>query len=192
MRTDCSRSAAERLVDLRLELAGGEELLGDVGAADQLALDEDLRDRRPLAEGRQLLPDPRVGEHVDGGDRRARLPQRLQRAHRVAARRRLGRSLDEDGDRLGVDDLLDLVVQRAHAVPFVRMRSSWMVPSASGAASAALTSLCCWISGNPLNAPRDDRDLEVVAAAGAVLDVDLAAGEGLVEKIADHVRCHRQ
>ena len=41
---------AERLVDLRLQLARGVQLLGDVGAADQLALDEHLRDRRPFAE----------------------------------------------------------------------------------------------------------------------------------------------
>src|SRR6476469_9243489 len=144
----------ERLVDLLAQLARGVALLGDVRTADQLALDEHLRDRRPLAEGAELLPDPRVGEHVDGGDRRAGLPQRLQRTHRVAACGRLGSSLDEDDDRLGVDHLLDLILQRcsAHAVPFVRMRSSWMVPSASGAASAALTSLCCWISGSPLNA----------------------------------------
>ena len=103
---------AERLVDLRPQLAGGVELLGDVRAADQLALDEDLRDRRPLAQRGQLLPDPRVGKDVDGRDRRARLPQRLQRAHRVAAGGRLGRALDEDDDRLGVDDVLDLILQR--------------------------------------------------------------------------------
>ena len=45
-----------------------------------------------------------------------------------------------------------------------------MVPSASGAASAALTSLCCSISDRPSNALGDDGDLEVVAAAGAILD----------------------
>ena len=32
------------------------------------------RDRRPLAQGRQLLPDPGVGEDVDGCDRGAGLP----------------------------------------------------------------------------------------------------------------------
>ena len=57
--------------------------------------------------------------------------------------------------------------------PSFRMRSSWMVPSASGVASAAFTRLCCWISGKPLKRLRDDGDLEVVAAAGAVLDLDL-------------------
>ena len=44
----------------------------------------------------------------------------------------------------------------------------------------------------PVERGGDDGDLEVVAAAGAVLDVDLPAGEGLVEQIADHVCGHRQ
>jgi len=44
----------------------------------------------------------------------------------------------------------------------------------------------------PVERVGHDGDLEVVAAAGAVLDVDLASGEGLVEKRVDHIRCHRQ
>ena len=36
----------------------------------------------------------------------------------------------------------------------------------------------------PVERVRDDGDLEVVAAAGAVLDLDLASGKGLVEEIA--------
>src|SRR6185312_1100157 len=68
------------------------------------------------------------------------------------ARRPLGRALHEDRDGLVVDHLLDLVVER-HAVPFVVvMRSSWIVPSASGAASARLTMRCCSTSETPSNA----------------------------------------
>ena len=70
---------------------------------------------------------------------------------RVAARRPLGRALHEDRDGLVVDHVLDLVAER-HAGPFVVMRSSWIVPSASGAASARLTRRCCSTSESPSNA----------------------------------------
>ncbi len=46
---------AELLAELGLELAALLELLDDVGAADELALDEDLRDRRPARDRRQVL-----------------------------------------------------------------------------------------------------------------------------------------
>ena len=55
-------------------------LLDDVGAADQLALDEDLRDRRPAGDRREVLADLHVEQHVDRGDRRARPAQRAERA----------------------------------------------------------------------------------------------------------------
>src|SRR5690606_367451 len=86
-----------------------------------------------------------------GRDRRTGLPERLERPQRVAARRSLGGALHEDGDRLGVDHLLDLLAER-HAVPFVWIRSSWIVPSASGAASARFTSRCCSTSESPSKA----------------------------------------
>ena len=58
---------AERLV----QLAGLEHLGDDVAAADQLAVDEELRDRRPLRDRGQLLADARVGQDVDRGERLA-------------------------------------------------------------------------------------------------------------------------
>ena len=64
-----------------VELARLEELLRDVRAADQLALDEHLRDRRPARERRELLADARVGEDVHRRDRGAR-----RRARRLSAR----------------------------------------------------------------------------------------------------------
>ena len=57
------------------ELAGLVHLRDDVGAADQLAVDEELRDRRPVRQLGELLADPRVGEDVHGGER---LAERLQ------------------------------------------------------------------------------------------------------------------
>ena len=57
----------------------------DVAAADQLALDEQLRDRRPVRHRRQLLADARVGQDVDGRERRA---ERLQRRRPCAPRSR--------------------------------------------------------------------------------------------------------
>src|SRR5829696_6802333 len=128
---------AERVAQPALEVARRVELLDDVRAADELALDENLRDRRPARELGQLLADLGVRQHVDRRDRRARLAERLERAHRIPAHDELRRSLHEDDDVLGLDDLLDLVAKLAHAVPLVVIRSSWMVPSASGSASAA-------------------------------------------------------
>src|SRR5689334_23586152 len=84
---------AELLAERLLQLAARLELLDDVGAADELAADEHLRDRRPARERRELLADARVGKDVDGGHRRARPPQRLERAVRVAAHHELRRAL---------------------------------------------------------------------------------------------------
>src|SRR5439155_6282390 len=71
---------AERLLELLLELARHRQLLDDVGASDQLALDEDLRDRRPPVEPGELLADRRIWEDVDRRDRRAGLLERAQGA----------------------------------------------------------------------------------------------------------------
>src|SRR4051812_40214455 len=61
------RLAAEPLGDL----AGLVHLGDDVAAADQLAVDEELGDRRPVRQPAQLLADARVGQDVDRGERRA-------------------------------------------------------------------------------------------------------------------------
>src|SRR4051794_37119495 len=73
-------AVAERAGQLLLELTRRGELLDDVRPADQLAAHEDLRDRRPAGDCRELLAVPRVGQDVDGRDGRARRPQRLERA----------------------------------------------------------------------------------------------------------------
>src|SRR5207237_396308 len=107
-----------------LQLAGLRQLLHDVGAADQLAPHEDLRDRRPAGDGRELQPDARVGQDVDGRHRRARLPERAKRPVGVAAHDELRRALHEERDRLVLDDLLDRLAKLAHSVPLVVIRSS--------------------------------------------------------------------
>src|SRR5438477_10066709 len=97
----------ELFLERPLQLAVLGELLDDVGAADQLAADEDLRDRRPAREGRQLLPDARVGKDVDGGHGCAGLTKRTQRPVGVPAHHVLRRALHEERHRLVLDDLLD-------------------------------------------------------------------------------------
>ena len=109
-RRRAARRASAQLARLR-------QLLDDVGAADELAADEHLRDRRPARQRRQLLPDRRVGKHVDGRHRRAGVAQRVQRAVGVAAHDELRRALHEERDRLVLDDVLDALGELAHGVP---------------------------------------------------------------------------
>src|SRR5205085_3305205 len=98
---------SELLLEQALQLTTLSELLRDVRAADELAADEDLRDRRPAGDLLQLLANRRVGEDVDGRDRRAGLAQRLERAVGVAAHHELRRALHEDGHGLLLDQALD-------------------------------------------------------------------------------------
>src|SRR6266540_4211333 len=61
------------------KLAARSQLFDDVGAADQLTLDEDLWDRRPAGDRQQLVPDRRVRKDVHRCHGRAGLSQRTQR-----------------------------------------------------------------------------------------------------------------
>ena len=71
-------------------------------------------------ESAELLADLRVGEDVDCCDGCAGAAQRLEGPLRVPAHHELRRPLHEQGDRLGLDDVLDAFAQLgAHAVPFV-------------------------------------------------------------------------
>src|SRR5262245_20667669 len=47
------------------QFARGEHLADDVAAADELALDIELRDGRPLAEVLDALTQGRIGQHID-------------------------------------------------------------------------------------------------------------------------------
>src|SRR5262249_50191337 len=133
-----------------LELTALLELLDDVGAAYELALHKDLRDRRPTGDRRQLLPDRRIRQDVDRRHRRPGATQRLQRTVGVPAHDDRRRALHEEGDVGAVDDFPDLVGV-AHVAPLVSIRSSWIVPSASGVDSASYTRRCCSTSESPVN-----------------------------------------
>src|SRR5581483_7955959 len=61
-----------------------------------------------------------------------------QLLHDVGAAHEL--ALHEERDRLVLDDILDAIRKLVHVVPLVLIRSSWMVPSRSGSASASFTS----------------------------------------------------
>ena len=82
------------------ELAGLVHLGDDVAAADQLAVDEELRDRRPLRDRAELLADARVGQDVDGRERRAERLQGGDRAGGEAAGRLLRSALHEEDTSL--------------------------------------------------------------------------------------------
>ena len=68
------------------QLAGLEHLGDDVAAAEQVAADEQLGDGGPVRDRRQLLADARVGQDVDGRERRAHRLERGHGASREAAR----------------------------------------------------------------------------------------------------------
>src|SRR6185436_12692590 len=104
----------ELLLQRPLKVAALRQLLDDVGAADQLAADEDLWDRRPARDRGQFLADPGVGQNVDGGDRCPGAPERLECTGGVTAHDELGGALHEQGDVLGLDHVLDLLAKLAH------------------------------------------------------------------------------
>src|SRR6266705_2827161 len=69
---DCGRSGARAflhghalVLEQALQLAGLEHLADDVAAADELALDVELRDGRPAREFLDALPQLVVLEHVE-------------------------------------------------------------------------------------------------------------------------------
>src|SRR4029079_13266339 len=122
--------------------------------ADQLAGDEHLRDGRPARKRGELLADRRVRKDVDRAHRSSGLAKRLQGARRVTAHDEFGVALHEESDRLAFDDLVDPAAQlggRAHSVPLVRMRSSWIAPLRSGSANASYTRRCWSRRERPLN-----------------------------------------
>ena len=80
--------AADALCEHLGQLARLVHLDDDVTAADELAVGEQLGDRRPVGDRRELLADARVGQHVDRGERRVERLERGDRARREAARGR--------------------------------------------------------------------------------------------------------
>src|SRR5262245_8526079 len=138
-KTGSTTALRRLLLDELLELAGLVHLGGDVAAADQLAVDEELRDRRPVRPGREVLPDPRVGQHVPRAVVGPDQVQDLDDLVAEAAAGHVGRALHVEehavvGD-LALNLLEDLGVAHgegvAHWASGARVRSAraWMVPS---------------------------------------------------------------
>src|SRR5262249_23047049 len=76
-------------------LAGLEHLADDVAAADELALDVELRDGRPLAEVLDALAQLRVDQDVDAVELHAELAQHVDDGGREPALREHRRALHE-------------------------------------------------------------------------------------------------
>src|SRR5262249_6851791 len=109
-------------------------------ATDQLAVDEELRDRRPVGEGGELLADARVGKDVDGREGGAERLQGAGGPRREAAHRLLGRALHEEDHGVLVDRLLDGVAgavrsRLAQGVSVLSGRA-WISPPSSPSKAA--------------------------------------------------------
>jgi hypothetical protein len=81
----------------------------DVAAAHELALDIELRDRRPIREFLDSISDLAVGEHVDRFVFADQLVQNPGDGGGEAAARRKGRSLHEKDNGIAADGALDLL-----------------------------------------------------------------------------------
>src|SRR2546427_801251 len=143
-------------LDQLAQLAALVQLRDDVAAADQLAVDEQLRDRRPARVGGQGLADARVGQDVDGAELRPGIAQAGHGLGREAAARHVGSALHEQHDAVlgdGIEDLLlDLLLTDDHCATSVLILSAWMGrPGPSRWATAELTRRCCSSSGMPAN-----------------------------------------
>src|SRR5688572_15317585 len=92
------------LFDELLKLASLEHLHHDVRAADELALDVELRNGRPFRIVLDALPDLRILEDIDGLERDAEMVEDGDGAAREAALREQGGSLHEQDDVVLADD----------------------------------------------------------------------------------------
>src|SRR5690606_18905508 len=137
-----------RLGDHARQLAALVQLDGNVAAADQLAVDEQLREGRPVGIARQVGADLRILQYVDaveaGGAGRL---QRLHGAAGEAAHRELRRTLHEQDDRVRLDHRLD-AVHDAHAKTPLRGR-----PPGRGAMGLELYGLGAAPRRHPRNEP---------------------------------------
>src|SRR5205823_2427575 len=99
----------DEVAELLLELAGLEQLLDDVGTADELAFDEQLRERRPVRVFLHPAADVGVRQDVD---RRVLGDQGVEDVHdgcRESALRKAARPLHEQDDGIRGDELVDLL-----------------------------------------------------------------------------------
>src|SRR5205807_1122590 len=96
-----------------LQFAGLEHLSDDVAAADELALDIKLRDRRPVREFLDALAHRGVGEHIDAFELDPEMAEDLHHRRREAALRENRAALHEEHDRSIGDLLADAVLYGA-------------------------------------------------------------------------------
>src|SRR2546430_12345122 len=76
-------AGAERVGELALEFARRRQLLDDVRAADELALDEDLRDHRPAQKNQKLLTKSQIKKNIDRGHGYTHATQHLEHTLQV-------------------------------------------------------------------------------------------------------------
>src|SRR6266849_1428429 len=100
------RRAHRRLYD-RLQFAALVKLADNVAAAHELAVDIDLRNRRPIAVDFHTLTNFLVGEHVNGFVRSAQFLEDLDGRRRKAAHREIAVALHENDDLVVLDRRLD-------------------------------------------------------------------------------------
>ena len=94
-----------------LQFAGLEHLADDVAAADELALNVKLRDRRPVRKFLDALAHRRVGEDVDAFELDAEMAEDLDHGRRETALRENRRAFHEEYDRRLADLLADAILQ---------------------------------------------------------------------------------
>src|SRR5690349_9696261 len=133
--------------DERLELALLEHLRDDVAAADELAVDEQLRDRRPVGPAGEHLADAGVHEDVACAVLDPEVVGDLDHLVREAAPRHLGRALHVEEHLvprdLRLDRVEDLLLGHregvAHVASGARVlrASAWMLPSSKRPWTAA-------------------------------------------------------
>src|SRR5579863_6926686 len=151
--------AAEGFLEFGLQLAALRHRPEDVGVAVERAVDEDLRQRRPVRHLRERLALRDVLEHVHDLERVAEAVEELDRLERKAAARRRLRALTVDEDLVRGDFLGDLVFQFVRhpgsfefSATIVLSSTACTRPSLSAAFSAPYTSWCCSIRVLPLKA----------------------------------------
>src|ERR1700674_1440856 len=98
---------AERGFHQLLKLAVLVKLAHDIAPADELAVDVDLRDRRPVAVALDRLPQLLVGKHAEGLERRAERLEDLYGRSREAALRKVAVAFHEKDDLVLFDRRLD-------------------------------------------------------------------------------------
>src|SRR5216683_3492888 len=97
------------------------QLAHDVAAADELAIDEYLRDGRPVAVGLYRVAHFLVGEHVDRGVRRAQLLEDLDGGGRKTALRKVAVALHENDDFVACDRRTDSLDWIGHLNSHLRL-----------------------------------------------------------------------